>query len=663
MRLTIARKLTLGFGSLIVLIAFMLAASMWGSDHVERAQAKATRYERWNQLLTEKVTDHYKWLEGLNATFLDNTQGVNVQTDDKLCALGKWLYGEEAAALASTDAEAAAMLDQLKAPHARLHESAIAIDALWSRRSEGLDQKLWEVREAHAAWAGSVANAILAGDERLGVQLDPSACGYGRFLGSDEMRTFEADHPELETAVRATVEPHNHLHESARGIGQALAAGDRAEAQRVYNEVTTPLLETVKARLGDVVAIDRSVRDGQAQANAIRDEQTLAALAQTQAVLEAMCAHMAERAEAAGEEARSAMGMMKLVNIATTGLGVVLAIAAGWLITRGIVGPLRRFMDGFDAVAHGDMTRQLDIRSSDEIGELAVGFNGLVSKLRETLSAVVQNTQDVASASSEIAASSEELAQGAREQTDQIGQIGSAVEQMSQSIVEVARKSNEVSNNANEAGRVAAEGGETVNQTIDGMQTIEQAVTASAASIEELGKRSEQIGEVIEVINDIADQTNLLALNAAIEAARAGEHGRGFAVVADEVRKLADRTTKATEEIAGSITAIQADTGEAVSRMQAGTEHVRGGVALAQTSGESLRQIVSSTQGVAEMIQSIAAAAEQQSAASEEMSHSIETIGAISQQSGEATQQAASAAHDLSTKAEQLRELVGAFKL
>ena len=181
--------------------------------------------------------------------------------------------------------------------------------------------------------------------------------------------------------------------------------------------------------------------------------------------------------------------------------------------------------------------------------------------------------------------------------------------------------------------------------------------------MQELGKRGEQIGQVIEVINDIADQTNLLALNAAIEAARAGEHGRGFAVVADEVRKLADRTTQATEEVAQSITAIQQETDTAVQRMRAGPERVTQGVELAGRAGASLEEIVAGAGDVAGLVQSIAAAAEQQSSASEEVSRNVESITAVASQAAEGAQQSAAASAQLSGKAEQLQQLVGRFTL
>lgn len=326
--------------------------------------------------------------------------------------------------------------------------------------------------------------------------------------------------------------------------------------------------------------------------------------------------------------------------------------------------PVAALIDRIKDIAQGegDLTQRVDVNSEDEIGQLGSWFNAFVTKIHDVIAEVTGASTDVAAASTEIAASAEQIAAGMNEQSQQITTVSSAVEEMSASVVEVARKSADAANSANESGRIASEGGSVVEDTITGMRSINDAVSSSAASVQELGKRGEQIGEVITVINDIADQTNLLALNAAIEAARAGEHGRGFAVVADEVRKLADRTTKATEEIAGSIQAIQDETGIAVNKMNAGTEQVTTGVEKAEQAGDALKQIVASAQDVSTMVQSIAAAAEEQSAASEEVSRNIEQIASVTRQTTEGTNQAAAAATQLSQRAETLQRLVGQFR-
>jgi len=336
----------------------------------------------------------------------------------------------------------------------------------------------------------------------------------------------------------------------------------------------------------------------------------------------------------------------------------------GLFFSRMLVRPLKPIVNRTREIANGDLTGDtLKVLSNDEFGDLTLAVNEMSESLKNLVNEVTDSAREVAGASTEIAASSEEMAQGISEQNQQVTQISAAVEEMSASIVEVARKSGEAANNAQASGKVASEGGEVVNDTINGMNQISEAVSASAESVSELGKRGEQIGQIIEVINDIADQTNLLALNAAIEAARAGEHGRGFAVVADEVRKLADRTTKATEEIGDSITAIQTETTQAVEKMTAGTNQVQVGVEKATQAGQSLEQIVTGAQEVAGMIQSIAAAAEEQSAAAEEVSRGVQQVSAVTTQSADGASQSAMAANQLSEKAEQLQTLVGKFKL
>ena len=195
------------------------------------------------------------------------------------------------------------------------------------------------------------------------------------------------------------------------------------------------------------------------------------------------------------------------------------------------------------------------------------------------------------------------------------------------------------------------------------MQRIEEVVNKSANTVQQLGKSSEQIGEIIQVIDDIADQTNLLALNAAIEAARAGEQGRGFAVVADEVRKLAERTTKATKEIADMIKRIQKDTLDAVKSMEEGTAEVENGKLLANKAGDSLQEIVRVSKQVGDLVNQVAAASEEQSSSAEVISKNIEAISAVTQESAGGTQQIAHAAEDLNRLTLNLENLIAKFKI
>jgi methyl-accepting chemotaxis protein len=375
------------------------------------------------------------------------------------------------------------------------------------------------------------------------------------------------------------------------------------------------------------------------------------------------------QAQQANAKARIDTSVFKSMSFSTViiccyGIFVVIPFTL-YLIRKSIIGPIRKLSDMMTDIAEGegDLTQRIEIKSNDELGKLAKGFNTFAQKIHDTIAQVASSANEVASAATQIAAVSDEMANGLSQQSAQVHQISSAIEEMNASIVEVARKSVDVSKHAEHDAQAAEDGGRIVFETVNEMQSIKKTVSDTAASVEELGKRGEQIGLIIEVINDIADQTNLLALNAAIEAARAGEHGRGFAVVADEVRKLADRTTKATDEVAQSINAIQDETKLAVERMSKGTDQVASGVERASEAGESLKKIVDSSKNAAEMIQSIAAAAEEQSTASTQVANNIERISSFTRQSSEGASQAAQASGQLSDKAEQLQRLVKQFKI
>jgi methyl-accepting chemotaxis protein len=313
--------------------------------------------------------------------------------------------------------------------------------------------------------------------------------------------------------------------------------------------------------------------------------------------------------------------------------------------------------------AEGDLTVYARAeREGDAIAELFDGFNRAAENLRAMITQVGAAVETTASASAEISATTEQLSSTAQEQSVQSQEVAAAIEQMVRTIVENSQNATQTSQAAGENGEAASEGGRVVEETVAKIRQIAQVVTDSARTVGQLGERSEQIGEIVETIEDIADQTNLLALNAAIEAARAGEHGRGFAVVADEVRKLAERTTRATQEIAGMIKAIQAETGTAVETMRRGNDEVEEGIVLADRAGESLRRIVEGADRTVDMVAQIAAASEEQSTTSEQIARSVEMISTASHESAAGITQIAQSTDGLNRQAAELRELVGQFR-
>lgn len=328
-----------------------------------------------------------------------------------------------------------------------------------------------------------------------------------------------------------------------------------------------------------------------------------------------------------------------------------------------VIGCVREGMKSMEIISNGDLTHRMqgDYHNRyklymDTINNLGESLENVVIQVTEAVSATV-------SASDQISSSSEEMAAGAQEQSAQTNEVATAVEEMTKTILETTKNADLAAESAKKAGSFAKEGGEVVNETIDGMARIADVVKKSAITIKALGGSSDQIGEIVQVINDIADQTNLLALNAAIEAARAGEQGRGFAVVADEVRKLAERTTKATKEIAAMIKQIQKDTGEAVSAMELGTSEVEKGRMLTDKAGMALKEIIEGSSEVINIVSMVASASQEQSAAAEQISKNIEAISSVTNQNAAGTQQIARAAEDLNRLTNNLQSTIEHFKI
>ncbi|MBT0664635.1 methyl-accepting chemotaxis protein [Geobacter pelophilus] len=349
--------------------------------------------------------------------------------------------------------------------------------------------------------------------------------------------------------------------------------------------------------------------------------------------------------------------------VASTAVFVVLGMLFSWLLFWTVNDAMQRILGYLARMTKGDLTETIAPKRNNEISTIIRSIGSLQATMRDIISQLSQTAEKVSTASGQLQSNADQIAAGTESVASQTNTVAVASEEMAATSGDIANNCMSAADNSSRASETARSGAEVVRQTTVCMERIANRVKGAAKTVEGLGQRSNQIGEIIGTIQDIADQTNLLALNAAIEAARAGEQGRGFAVVADEVRALAERTTRATQEISGMIKAIQHETGGAVAAIEEGVAEVEKGTEYSGLSGQSLEQILQQINDVTMQINQIATAANQQTSTTGEISNNIQQITAVIQQTAHGATDTASAAATLAMQSRELQRLVGQFSL
>ena len=351
------------------------------------------------------------------------------------------------------------------------------------------------------------------------------------------------------------------------------------------------------------------------------------------------------------------------LQIISTLLALLVGVCAAIIITRQITRPLRETMDAVERIAGGDLSSELRVTRRDELGVLQQSISRMGSTLRELIGGIRDGVTQIASAAEELSAVTEQTSAGANSQKVETDQVATAMHEMAATVQEVARNAEQASRAATGADDEARAGDRVVGEAINQIERLADEVQRSTDAMNLLQQESQKIGSVMDVIKSVAEQTNLLALNAAIEAARAGEAGRGFAVVADEVRGLAQRTQKSTEEIEELIASLQNGTQQVANAMLGSRNLTESSVELARKAGGSLENITRTVSNIQSMNQQIAAAAEQQSAVAEEISRSILNVRDVSEQTAAASDETAASSVELARLGSHLQTLVSKFRV
>jgi methyl-accepting chemotaxis protein len=487
------------------------------------------------------------------------------------------------------------------------------------------------------------------------LSLSKIADGFGSYRRSELLAILSEKKEDIEKYQTRSREALEKLNKELATYQKMVDTDEEKKAFGEFNEA----LPLYQAETPKIMALAQENKDAEA-AEAVRGASSKHFNAALKALQKATEAQVKEVVGTTKQAVKVCTSTRTGVMVALA-LCIVLGLVEAVVIARLMSAPLREMARKAEQIAEGNLNISIECHSRDEVGQLATAFSTMTHNLKELIGRLSETSSRLTGASNELKSTAVQISVGTEEVAAQAGTVAVASEEMAATSSDIANNCNLAADSARQAASTTELGFNVVAKTVAGMRKRGDEARVNAQNIASLGQRSDQIGVIVATIEDIADQTNLLALNAAIEAARAGEQGRGFAVVADEVRALAERTTRATREIGEMIRAIQQETGLAIVSMEAGVKGTEQAVTDAAELESALHAILDQVNSVSMQVSQIATAAEQQTATTAEITNNINMITEVVQETSRGAQESAESASGLSSRADELQQLIGRF--
>ena len=633
--LAVSRKLALGF-AVVLLLTLLIALISWiSADRIVSRSIKISEIAELNVLTRE-----------LRIARLGYQTDRDTASRDAVVASLRTLLDKQQA-----------LLQELSDPHdldalQQLHEQVSHYQELFAKLVTTVDNRTTAHNDLVAR-----ADRISQGLEQL---LDQLARSGGELLDEQRLpllREAAGAALQIQTARRLVLDYLDSENSQTEATASKTVADAEASLDQLRQHLPGSLQQTLEQSIGEIAGYKATLQQFSRElGSSIELRQQMVDIGSQ---LNALTDRMSEsqRAKRTHETNSS-----RTLTVSAAVIALLLGIGAAIIITRQIVRPLHDTLEAAERIAAGDLSRDLQVERSDELGQLQRSMQDMILSLRELIGHIRDGVTQIASAAEELSAVTEQTSAGVTSQKDETDQVATAMNEMTATVQEVARNAEQASHAANDADRQAREGEAAVTDAVQQMDRLAGEVQRSNEAVSHLRDESDKIGSVLDVIKAVAEQTNLLALNAAIEAARAGEAGRGFAVVADEVRGLAQRTQKSTEEIEALIGSLQQGSQQAAGLMDSSRSLTESTVELTRRAGSRLGEIASAVSAIQSMNQQIAAAAEQQTAVADEINRSVINVRDISEQTAAASEETAASSTELARLGNDLQIAVNRFR-